>query len=110
MWCRQRDLLAPLTAVTSKNDNFDWMDEHKHAFENQKKICSREVMLTYPDFTKTFHVYTDASATQLGAVTTQGDKQIDFFNRKLSSDHKRHTPGEQELLYVVEILREFCNI
>jgi hypothetical protein len=35
-------------------------------------------MLTFPDFYKPFHIYTDASDTQLGAVITQNDKPIVF--------------------------------
>jgi hypothetical protein len=71
MWVRRSRLLAPLTSMTSKNDKFNWTDEHQKAFENIKKIICREVMLTFPDLSKPFHVYTDASDKQLGAVITQ---------------------------------------
>ena len=110
MWCRRSDLLAPLTSMTSKNVKFDWTDEHQHAFDNVKKIICREVLLNYPDFSKTFHIYTDASDTQLGSVITQDDKPIAFYSRKLNSAQKRYTTGEQELLSIVETLREFRNI
>jgi hypothetical protein len=61
MWVRRSELLAPLTSMTSKNVKFNWMDEHQKTFENIKKIICREVMLTFPDFSKPFHIYTDAS-------------------------------------------------
>jgi hypothetical protein len=67
-------------------------------------------MLTFPDFSKPFHTYTDASDTQLGAVITQDDKHIALYSRKLSSSPKRYTAGEQELLSIVETLRDLCNI
>jgi hypothetical protein len=95
MWCRCSGLLAPRPSMTSKNLKFEWREEHKHSFENVKKIIFREVMLTYPDFSKPFHFYTDASDTQLGAVITQDDKPISFYRRKLKSDQKRSTNGEQ---------------
>jgi hypothetical protein len=50
------------------------MDEHQKAFENIKKIICREVMITFPDFPKPFHIYTDASDKQLRAVITQDEK------------------------------------
>jgi hypothetical protein len=59
-------------------------------------------MLTYPDFSKTFHIYTDEIDTQLGAVSTQDDKPIAFYSRKLNIPHKIYTTGEHYLLCVVE--------
>jgi hypothetical protein len=61
-------------------------------------------MLTFPDFSKPFHIYTDASDTQLGAAITQDDKPISFYSIKLNSAQKRYTTGEQELLLIVETL------
>jgi hypothetical protein len=71
MWVRRSSLLAPLKSMTSKNVKFAWTDVHQKAFEDIKKIICREVMLTFPDFSKPFHIYTDASDTHLGAVITQ---------------------------------------
>jgi hypothetical protein len=71
MWVRRSSLLAPLTSMASKNVKFKWTDEHQKAFDDIKIIICREVMLTFPDFYKPFHIYTDVSDTQLGAVITQ---------------------------------------
>jgi hypothetical protein len=70
IWVRHSTLLAPLTSMTSKNVKLKWTDEHQKAFDNIKKIICREVMLTFPDFSKPFHIYTDTSDTQLGDVIT----------------------------------------
>jgi CMP-2-keto-3-deoxyoctulosonic acid synthetase len=67
-------------------------------------------MLTYPDFSKSFHMYTGASDTQLVAVITQDDKHIALYSRKRNSTQEIYTYGEQELLSLVEILQEFRNI
>jgi hypothetical protein len=109
-WVRRSELLAPLSSMTSKNVKFNWADEHQKAFENIKKIFCREVMLTFPNFSKPFHIYTYASDRQLGAVITRDEKPIAFYSRKLNSAHQRYTTGEQELLSLVETLREFHNI
>jgi hypothetical protein len=53
-------------------------------------------MLTFPYLSKLFHIYTDASDTQFGAVITQNDKPIEFYSRKLNSAHKRYTTGKRE--------------
>jgi hypothetical protein len=57
---------------------------HQQAFDNVKATIAKEVVLAYPNFTKPFEIYTDASITQLGAVITQGNRPIAFFSRKLS--------------------------
>ena len=64
-------------------------------------------MLAYPDFSQSFDIYTDACATQLGAVITQNNRPIAFFSRKLSDTQKPYTVTEQELLAIVETLKEF---
>jgi hypothetical protein len=43
-------------------------------------------------------VYTDASNKHLGAVIMQEGKPLAFYSRKLNSEQKRYTTGEQELL------------
>jgi hypothetical protein len=90
MWVRSSSLLALLTSMTSKNVKFVWMDVHQKASEDMKKIICREVMLTFPDFSKPFHIYTDATDTQLGAVITQDEKHIAFYSRKLNRARKRY--------------------
>ena len=64
-------------------------------------------MLAYPDYSKVFEVYTDASSTQLGAVITQENRPIAFFSRKLSITQQKYSVTKIELLAIVETLREF---
>ncbi len=77
------------------------------AFDNVKKTIAKEVVLAYPDFTKPFDIYTDASTKQLGAVITQGNRPIAFFSRKLSGAQSKYTVTKLELLAIVETLKAF---
>jgi hypothetical protein len=63
--------------------------------------------LAYPDFSKVFEIYTDASSKQLGAVITQDNRPIAFFSRKLSPAQRKYSVTEIELLAIVETLKEF---
>ena len=58
-------------------------------------MVSREAILTYPDFTKPFHIYTDASDYQLGAVIMQEEKPLAFYTCKLNKAQTKYTTGEQ---------------
>ena len=110
MWRRRSHLLAPLTAMCSAKAKFIWGKDQQKAFEDIKKVVSRETMLAFPDFNKPFHVYTDASDYQLGAVIMQDDKPLAFYSRKMNGAQRRYTTGEQELLSIVETLKEYRNI
>lgn len=110
MWKRRSHYSAPLTGMISKDVKFQWGLEQQQAFDRIKKVISRETLLTFPDFNKEFHIYTDASDYQLGAVIMQENKPLAFYSRKLNGAQRRYTTGEQELLSIVETLKEFKNI
>ncbi len=110
MWIRRSELLAPLTKLCSKKAKFEWTEAQQTAFEKVKQLLSREVLLNYPDFSKQFDIYTDASDYQLGAVITQNEKPIAFYSRKLTAVQQRYTTTERELLAIVETLKEVRNI
>ncbi len=97
MWVKRSEMLAPLTDLvgecgetkaTKKNGTkkkpWRWESIHQQAFDIIKATIAKEVVLAYPDFTKPFKIYTNASTTQLGEVITQGNRPIAFFSRKLS--------------------------
>ena len=62
MWQKRSELLAPLTALTSKNFKYDWKDKHQNCFKAIKRVIGREVLLGYPDFNALFEIHTDASS------------------------------------------------
>jgi transposase InsO family protein len=110
MWIRRSEVLAPLTRMTSKLVKWNWTEVEQTAFDTMKRLLARETILAYPDFNKPFHIHTDASQVQLGAVISQDDKPIAFYSRKLSPAQTRYTTTERELLSIVEVLKEFRNI
>jgi hypothetical protein len=103
-----------LTSLTSSKVKFEWHSSHQQAFDKIKKVIGTEVIPCYPDFNKpdAFHLYTDASDHQLGAVIMQDKKPIAFYSRKLNTAQKRYTTTERyrELLSAIEICKEYNNI
>ncbi len=74
---------------------------------NIKAAIAKEVVLAYLDFLKAFEIYTDASATQLGAVIAQENKPIALFSRKLSKIQQKYIVTEVKLFAIVKTLKEF---
>jgi hypothetical protein len=94
------------TKATKKNGTkkktWRWEPIHQQGFDNIKATIVKEVLLAYPDFTKPFKIYTDASTMQLGAVIAQGNRPIAFFSRKLSKAQSKYSVTKIELLAIVE--------
>ena len=110
MWIRRSEVLAPLTALTSKQATWQWGEDQQKAFDTMKRIISTSTLLAYPNFNEPFEIHTDASHTQLGSVISQHGKPIAFYSRKLNPAQTRYTTTERELLAIVETLKEFRNI
>ena len=110
MWIKRSEILAPLTQLVSNTRKWQWTDAQQNAFDKMKQIMSKEVLLSYPDFSQPFDLHTDASHTQLGAVLSQNNQPIAFYSRKLNPAQTRYTTTERELLAIVETLKEFRNI
>jgi hypothetical protein len=74
-------MLTPLTSLVGecgqtkvtkakKTKKMPWhLDKiHQRAFNHVKATIAKEVVLAYPDNSKVFEIYTDASSKQLRAV------------------------------------------
>jgi hypothetical protein len=61
------------------------------------------VALVYPEYSKEFEIYTDASSRQMGAVIKQQNRPIAFFSRKLSTMQQKYSVTDIELLAIVEM-------
>ena len=73
-------------------------------------MLSNEARLSYPDFSKPFDLYTDASELQLGATLVQEGKPLGFYTRKLNPAQMNYTVGDKELLGIVEGLKAFNGV
>ena len=59
----------PLTKLVKKENKFHWGPEQEEAFNTIKTLLTSELILTYPDYTKPFYIFTDASSVaQAGAL------------------------------------------
>jgi len=116
MWPHRAHIMKPLTDASGKrlrgtsSPKFTWTNEMQKALDELKAIVSQDVLLRYPDYTKPFDVYVDASEYQMGAVIKQEGKPLAFWSRKLTKTQMKYTTGERELLSIVEILKEYRNM
>lgn len=97
-------LSRPLTSLLQK-DGFCWNIAAETAFRNLKSALTTALVLTLPDFEKTFVVETDASNTGIGAVLMQDNHPICFISRALGPRHQALSVYEKELMAVVHAVQ-----
>ncbi|KZS03114.1 Uncharacterized protein APZ42_034224 [Daphnia magna] len=70
------DKVHPLTALTRKSAEWKWGEEQTDAFECIKNCLITRPVLGYPDFSREFIIYTDASGYGIGAALAQTTTSI----------------------------------
>ena len=65
-------IARPLIDLTKKNTRFRWDESHQRAFDFLKESLTDIPFLAYPDISKPFTLYTDASNACIGACLTKG--------------------------------------
>ncbi len=73
-------------------------------------MIAHNVTLAFPDYFQGSEIYTDSSNLQLGAMVTQNNRPLAFFSRKLSPAQQKYIVTEQELLAIVETLKELKDM
>ena len=84
-----------------------WDLVHQQAFDIVKATIACTVTVAYSDYSQGFEIYTDSSKLQLGANITHQNRPLAFFSRKLSPAQQKYSLTKQELLTIVETLKEF---
>ena len=94
-------MLTPLSELTGRG-KFIWTPRHQISFDAMKAIICADALNAYPDYTKPFHLYTDASDFQLGAAIIQDRNGIPtpiaYYSKKLDKAQRNYTTTEKELL------------
>ena len=113
LWPRLAHILIPLCEITGRGTFREEPKQH-HAFDAMKAIICSNALNTYPDYTKPFHRYTDASNLQIGSAIIQVHNNnpcpISYYSKKLNSSQINYTTTEKELLDGVITFKEYSKI
>ena len=105
-------IAAPLFKLLRNNITYIWTVDQEEAFSELKRRLTTAPILIYPNFTKKFYLYTDASDSGLGAVLSQKDDEnrervIAYASVSLKPAETRYSTTEKEALAVVWAVRQF---
>ena len=104
-------LASPLHKLTWKGEKFVWSDSCQVAFDKLKHALVSAPILAFPDFTKRFHVFTDASNEGIGMTLGQYqddlERAIAYAGRDLNPVERNYSAIEKEALACVEAIKHF---
>ena len=98
-------IAAPLTKLTQKGTKFVWDGSCEKAFQDLKCRLTEAPILTIPEGSEGYEVYTDASGIGLGCVLMQHDKVIAYGSRQLRPHEKNYPVHDLELAAVIHALK-----
>ena len=104
-------LADPLYVLLKKDAPYNWTTLQQKAFDALKEKLTQAPVVRYPDFSRPFFLYTDASGTGLGAVLAQKEEEeeyvIAYASRTLTPAEKNYAVTEMECLAIVWAVKYF---
>ncbi|KAA0066456.1 pol protein [Cucumis melo var. makuwa] len=98
-------IATPLTQLTRKGVPFVWSKACEDSFQNLKQKLVTAPVLTVPDGSGSFVIYSDASKKGLGCVLMQQGKVVAYASRQLKSHEQNYPTHDLELAAVVFALK-----
>ena len=99
------EIAGPLHALTRKDAVFHWSADCQEAFDRLKTLLTTSPITAFPDFSQSFHLYTDASTAGLGAILAQvqegKERIICCASRSLNQAEKAYPATKLECLAIV---------
>ncbi|CAA0833837.1 Uncharacterized mitochondrial protein AtMg00860, partial [Striga hermonthica] len=98
-------IAQPLTQLTRKSTRFVWSPQCEASFQESKTRLTTAPVLTIPDPTLEFTIYSDASKMGLGCVLMQQGKVVAYASRQLKTHERNYPTHDLELAAVVHALK-----
>ncbi|KAA0066469.1 pol protein [Cucumis melo var. makuwa] len=98
-------IASPLTQLTRKRTPFVWSPACERSFQELKQKLVTAPVLTVPDGSGNFVIYSDASKKGLGCVLMQQGKVVAYASRQLKIHEQNYPTHDLELAAVVFALK-----
>lgn len=99
------EIAKPLYLCCEKPKQFIWTQQEHNAFRNLIDLLITEPVLCFPDISKQYQVFTDASNIAIGGVLEQEGRVIAYASRILNKAEQKYSTYELEALAIVFVLK-----
>ncbi len=80
------------------------------SFQNYENYLAVDVLVAFPNYNLAFHIHTDASNYQMGAIVIQQKRPVVYWSCKLTETQQNQHTLEKELLSLVMVLKELHSM
>ncbi|CAA0838607.1 Uncharacterized mitochondrial protein AtMg00860, partial [Striga hermonthica] len=90
-------ITLPLSQLTRKSVRFDWTDRCESSFQELKRRLTSAPVLTIPDPSRSFTIFSDASRQGLGCVLMQDGQVVAYASSQLKPHEQNYPTHDLEL-------------
>ncbi|CAA0841698.1 Uncharacterized mitochondrial protein AtMg00860, partial [Striga hermonthica] len=98
-------IALPLYQLTRKSVKFEWTDRCESSFQELKKRLTTAPVLTIPNPSRSFTIFSDASRQGLGCVLMQEGQVVAYASRQLKPHEQNYPTHDLKLAAVVHALK-----
>jgi hypothetical protein len=96
-----------MDTVKKRHKSFHWIEEAEKSFNLLKRKITEQPILVLLDFQRTFQVKCDESGFAIGAVLSQEDRWIAYFNEKLNEAKVKYSTHDKEFYAIIQALKKW---
>ncbi|CAA0829054.1 Uncharacterized mitochondrial protein AtMg00860, partial [Striga hermonthica] len=98
-------IALPLSQLTRKSVKFEWTNQCESSIQELKKRLTTASLLTIPNPSRSFTIFSDASRQVLGCVLIQGSQVVAYASRQLKPHEHNYSTHDLEQAVVVNALK-----
>ncbi|CAA0828817.1 Uncharacterized mitochondrial protein AtMg00860, partial [Striga hermonthica] len=98
-------IALPLSQLKRKSVKFEWTDRCEASFQELKRRLTSAPVLTIPDPSRSFTIFSDASRQGLGCVLMKDGQVVAYASRQLKPHEQNYPTHDLELAAVVHALK-----
>ena len=106
------DLMRPIQKLLQHKSLGLWTEKCQESLDQLKNAITNAPVLAFPDFSKPFKLYCDASAEAIGSVLAQVQEDglehpLGYYSKALTDTESRYSNTEREMFSVYASLKHF---